>query len=121
MSIATCPKCESAVTFHDSVNNRITWTCENGHAGVYPDEPQLQPEPYPLDDDPINPAHYSAGAVETIDGIKAALGDGFADFCRGQVLKYIWRMPHKGNAAENAKKAQWYLDRLIAELQKNPP
>ena len=51
--------------------------------------------------------------------IRAALGDeGFASYCRGQVLKYCWRGPHKGNPVEDYKKAGFYLERLIAGSEK---
>lgn len=60
------------------------------------------------------PPHYNAGPVECIDAIAAALGpEGFAAFLRGQVLKYIWRGPHKGAEAQDYRKARFYLDRLV--------
>jgi hypothetical protein len=65
-----------------------------------------------------HPPHYAAassGQVECIDAIRAALGEeGYAAFCRGSVLKYLWRGPHKGSEYEDYQKAQWYLKRLIA-------
>lgn len=61
-----------------------------------------------------HPEHYCKGRIECIEAIRSALGDeGHAAFLRGQVLKYIWRLPHKGAALQDAKKARWYLDRLI--------
>jgi hypothetical protein len=64
--------------------------------------------------DPINPAHYRQGQVECIDAIQAALGDdGFRAYCKGQVIKYVWRAEHKGNPAQDLAKAAWYLNRLI--------
>lgn len=65
--------------------------------------------------DPINPAHYRQGAVECIDAIQSALGDeGFKAYCRGQVMKYIWRTNLK-NGLEDLRKAQWYLTELIKQ------
>lgn len=65
--------------------------------------------------DNINhPAHYTQGGVECIDAIEAATGDGFAGYCAGNVIKYLFRYRHKGGA-EDLKKARWYLDRLIIE------
>lgn len=64
------------------------------------------------------PPHYTQGEVECIDAIKSALGpEGFVAFLRGQVLKYTWRMMHKGDALENAQKGDWYNQRLIKELE----
>lgn len=55
-----------------------------------------------------HPAHYTAGDVECIDAIRAALGDGFADYCLGNVIKYVWRHRMKGGA-EDLEKARVYL------------
>lgn len=64
-----------------------------------------------------HPPHYTQGGIECIDAIKAALGpEGFIAFLRGQVIKYQWRLPHKQNPSEDARKAEWYGRRLIEEL-----
>ena len=70
--------------------------------------------------DPVNhPAHYTQGGIECIDALKAALGvDGFKSYCRGNIIKYLWRTDHK-NKVEDLKKAQWYLSRLIEEAIKS--
>lgn len=64
--------------------------------------------------DPVErPAHYTAGSVECIDAIRSALGmEGFEAYCRGNVLKYVWRAELKGGA-EDYRKARRYLDWLI--------
>lgn len=69
--------------------------------------------------DPVNhPAHYTAGGIECIDAIKAALGhEGFIAFLRGQVIKYQWRLGMKDAPAQDAAKSRWYADRLVKELQ----
>jgi hypothetical protein len=60
-----------------------------------------------------NPAHYTAGGIETIDFIEAKkLG-----YNLGNVVKYITRADHKGNKLEDLRKAQWYLSREIATLK----
>lgn len=68
--------------------------------------------------DPVNhPAHYTQGDIECIDALKAALGtEGFKAYCRGACLKYLWRTEHK-NGLEDLKKCQWYLARLIEEIE----
>ncbi len=72
--------------------------------------------------DPVNkPSHYNAGEVETIDGIRAALGEGFADYCRGNVLKYVWRCGKKGDGVEDLKKAATYLQWAIEAMEGNCP
>jgi hypothetical protein len=62
-----------------------------------------------------HPAHYNQGGIECIEAIKAALGDGFPDYLRGNVIKYLWRYDLKGGV-EDLKKAAWYLDRAIKEM-----
>ena len=60
-----------------------------------------------------NPAHYTAGGIETIDFIEAKkLG-----YNLGNVVKYITRAGHKGNQLEDLRKAQWYLTREINTLK----
>jgi hypothetical protein len=70
-------------------------------------------------DDAINPAHYqSESGVEAIDAIHAALGDEqFKGYLRGNAMKYLFRCERKGSPLENAKKAEWYIKRLIAEYE----
>ena len=64
--------------------------------------------------DTINhPAHYTQGEIECIDAIRASLGmDGFAGYCKGNAMKYLWRYREK-NGVEDLKKAQVYLQWLI--------
>lgn len=63
------------------------------------------------------PEHYRQGEIECIDAIQAALTpDEFRGYCKGNVLKYVWRERHKGQAMSLAK-ARWYLDRLIATME----
>lgn len=67
--------------------------------------------------DPINhPLHYNSGGIEVIDVIEAF------DLCfsGGNCLKYLLRAGRKDPATElqDLKKARFYLDRLIARLEK---
>lgn len=68
------------------------------------------------DVDMVNrPPHYTAGGIECIDAIEAALSshkDAMSAWLTGQVLKYLWRWPLK-NGVEDLKKARFYLERLI--------
>lgn len=64
--------------------------------------------------DPINPAHYQ-GAVQCIEAIES-LGIGEA-YCQANAIKYLWRLGKKGEALEDAKKAQWYINRLVKQLE----
>lgn len=67
--------------------------------------------------DAVNsPAHYTSGGIECIDCIKAALGDNFIGFLIGNVFKYCYRYRNK-NGVTDLKKAAWYLDRAIKEIE----
>jgi predicted DNA-binding transcriptional regulator AlpA len=61
-----------------------------------------------------HPAHYKVGGIETIDFIEAKK----LSYNLGNVVKYITRADHKGNRKEDLLKAQWYLNREIANLTK---
>lgn len=67
--------------------------------------------------DPVNhPSHYTAGGVECIDAIAAALckyTDPVDAWLAGQVIKYLWRSPLKGTYEQDLKKAQFYMNRLV--------
>jgi hypothetical protein len=70
--------------------------------------------------DAVNhPSHYTQGGIECLDAIEASMpAEGFQDYCKGNILKYIWRYRHK-NGAEDLKKAQFYLDRMIKSVENN--
>ena len=62
----------------------------------------------------INHAHYQKGGVECIEAIEASMSkEAFKGFLKGNCIKYIYRYENK-NGAEDLKKAEWYLLRLIA-------
>lgn len=67
--------------------------------------------------DNINPAHYKKGKIETIEHIKDIIGDKhMTSYCIGNVIKYVSRYENK-NGVEDLKKARWYLDRAIKEME----
>lgn len=68
--------------------------------------------------DPVNhPSHYATGAIECIDALKSTLTAAeFRGFCLGNAMKYLWRCQRKGGP-EDLDKAQWYIERLKAELR----
>ena len=72
-----------------------------------------------MTDNVNRPVHYTHGAIECIDGIAAACSglDGLEAVCTGNAVKYLWRWKHK-NGVEDLKKARWYIDRLIQELER---
>ena len=68
------------------------------------------------------PAHYTRGKYEAIDVIEDAViraPDPVRGALQWQVLKYTLRMWDKYAPLQDAKKARWYLDRLINQLENN--
>lgn len=64
--------------------------------------------------DNINhPSHYTFGTIEVIDVIE----DWQLGFHEGNTIKYIARAKHKGNELEDLKKAKWYLNRKIEDIE----
>ena len=74
-----------------------------------------------MDVDVVNhPSHYTKGSIECIDAIDSATTckSGIEAVCVANVIKYLWRYEEK-NGLEDVKKAQWYLNKLISELESN--
>ncbi len=71
-------------------------------------------------DDRVNsPSHYTAGKQEVIDIIEDAIKTApntTQGMLQAQVLKYMLRLWLKDNPIEDAKKAEWYLKRLISKM-----
>lgn len=109
-----CPKCDHI---------QYSYICDYEH--VIQDQAQwekLQQEEreQPMEKDMVNhPAHYTAGGIECIDALAAATAglDGIEAVCTANAIKYLWRWKLK-NGVEDLKKAQWYINHLIEELDK---
>jgi hypothetical protein len=74
----------------------------------------------PAKDMANSPAHYADSGIETIDYIVDVLGEYEAiSYCHGNIIKYTGsRLWKKGNPIEDAKKARWYMDKMIELLEK---
>ena len=61
------------------------------------------------------PAHYTDGKIEVIDFIE----DKKLGFCLGNAVKYIARAGKKDptKEVEDLKKAEWYINRRIKEIE----
>lgn len=72
---------------------------------------EVKPENY----DSVNrPSHYTEGRkYEPIDVIE----DWELDFHLGNALKYISRAGRKEDAIQDLKKARWYIERRIKQLE----
>ena len=85
-------------------------SCENAEDSCCSKEPNV---------DMVNhPSHYTQGGIECIDALKAATVSktGIEAVCTANAIKYLWRYEEK-NGIEDVKKARWYIDRLIKELE----
>ncbi len=65
-----------------------------------------------------HPSHYNQGGIECIEAMAAATVNkrGIEAICVSNVIKYLFRYETK-NGLEDVKKAAWYVNRLIAELE----
>ena len=60
------------------------------------------------------PKHYASHP----SGIECIVVTEHMNFCLGNAIKYLWRAGEKGDAIEDLKKAQWYLNREITKGSK---
>lgn len=73
-----------------------------------------------MSDKANKPQHYLSGgyeAIEVIEAVVATAPDAITGGCQWQALKFLWRLWTKGQPLEDAKKARFYLDRLISRLE----
>ena len=69
-----------------------------------------------------HPVHYklNENGIECIDAIEATMDFySFQEYCRGTVMKYLWRCNYKNNKLKDLKKASWYLNKIISNIEKN--
>ena len=73
----------------------------------------------PPEHDDGSRTYYEADGIECWQALRACLGrEGYIAWLRGTIIKYNWRLTKKGQAAEDAIKANWYgreLERILAD------
>jgi hypothetical protein len=75
------------------------------------------PKAKPVADMVNHPSHYCTGDIECWDAMMAAFGEEWMmHYANVAAFKYNWRAKHKGNFAEDMRKAAWYNTRA-AELK----
>ena len=58
---------------------------------------------------------YKHGAIECSDALRSCLSEEeFRGFCKGNIIKYLWRSEYKGGKVDFSK-ARDYLDYLLKE------
>ena len=97
---APCRICRGAVRVSDGMTVRLS---------------MWEPAVVQTENDPLNPKHYTDGKIEVIDFIE----DKKLGFCLGNAIKYISRAGKKDptKEVEDLRKAIWYLERRIKELE----
>jgi hypothetical protein len=115
-----CPECGSrttpyTITTNPPIHGVICYNCGWTHEDI---TNKIEKEK-PVSDNVNKPSHYTQGGIECIDAIRASLGLAeFADYCKGNIIKYIWRYRFK-NGIEDLKKAAVYLNWMIDAEEKN--
>lgn len=85
---------------------------------MYREPSALHPYPPKATPDAVNPDHYKVGGIEAIDYMRAKSSRAeFTGYLRLSALKYLSRAGHKGEALEDYRKAQWFINRLVEELE----
>ena len=125
---------KAELKFPDDVRQSMIWAYEDADMGrvrlnaklmgyeVIEDTPTVadtvEENSEDVKPDQVNrPAHYTSGGIECIDAMQAAFGaEAVKDFCMCNAFKYLWRHRNK-NGVEDLKKARWYLNRLIEEVE----
>ena len=119
-----CGKVESrkVVDIHQNENGSFSVSgvvnvCEHDEI-VYTSNQYVEAIEKEVPDAVNHPSHYTGAGIECIEAIKASMTpDALAGYLKGNVQKYLWRYEKKVNPIEDLKKARWYLDYLINELE----
>ena len=65
-----------------------------------------------------SPPHYADAEIECIDAMRASMSkEAFSGYCKGNVMKYLWRYEKKGEGTQDLEKAKVYLGWLIDNEQ----
>ena len=110
------PKYEDKINLKDDV---ITFGKAKDNVISIANDDWLDTSKFEYDDRVNSPSHYTSGRVEAIEIIEDAVNDAPTPgkaVLQAQVLKYMLRLWLKDNPLEDAKKAEWYLKRLIDSL-----
>lgn len=67
-----------------------------------------------MTDDINHPEHYRKGKVEVYDFIV----DQNLPWEASNVIKYLCRYQYKGTPLKDLKKAKWYLDKLVEQMER---
>ena len=122
--VTTCEKCGNGeiqdiglCSMCISENSKPQLMCEHNEI-VYTSGQYVEAIEKEVPDAVNHPSHYTGAGIECIEAIKASMTpDALAGYLKGNVQKYLWRYEKKVNPVEDLKKARWYFDYLINELE----
>jgi len=87
---------------------------------VYLDMADAELNPFDDEEEDVvaKPYHYNTGNIECIEAIEESMSEfAFKGYLKGNCMKYLWRYDYKGKPVEDLQKAQWYLARLLKEVE----
>lgn len=116
-----CSDCSASLNALCAKKSFVRFTDDEliaAHAELCGTEEDEGPKQGEINDAVEHPAHYNQGGIECIEAIKAATvgKKGIEAVCTANAIKYLWRFEAK-NGIEDVKKAAWFVNRLIAELE----
>ena len=75
-------------------------------------------ELHDLKDQVNHPEYYNQNDIETITVIDNSMDrEEFRGYLKGNIIKYVSRHMHKGMPLKDLLKAEWYLAKLIEEVE----
>lgn len=114
----TCKNCGNTTKWIPQLRPGDYWKCpdceaDNTYGPALYDTVAEHVNAQQVANDPIEPNHYISMAISPLEYIKA----NDMGWNVGNVIKYVSRYKNK-NGLEDLKKAKWYLDNLIEDLEK---
>ena len=112
------PLCKECLMAENCAFNGPTDISEDGKTVICAYfTPKNAVEEKKVDEHVNHPSHYTQGGIECIKCIEASMKpEGFQDYCKGNVIKYIHRWRDKGGV-EDLKKAKVYLNWMIESAE----
>jgi hypothetical protein len=66
----------------------------------------------------VNPDHYKRKTIEAIEVMEQfSTDEEFVGHLKNTALKYLLRLNDKDTPLMNARKCQWYVERLVTKLE----
>ena len=88
---------------------------------VYPLSKKWDKEPKPIKVDAVHPSHYAdVSGVPSIEFFKASSSiEQWRGYCKNTAMKYLYRLNGKEDPTINAKKCQYFVNKLVESYNEN--